>query len=61
MWDNDYKRRKFVSAKLNHGRTTVPIIALCVAPGNHTVNVEIVRKGEVATVALGVGPSDGPY
>ena len=62
MWlDSDYKKRKFVNTKLNHGRTTVAILALHVAPGSHNVNVEVVRKGEVSIVALMVGPSDGPY
>jgi hypothetical protein len=32
-----------------------------VEPGNHTLNVEIVRQGKVSIAAIMVGPSDGPY
>jgi hypothetical protein len=59
--DSDYKSKKIFSAKLHYGRTTTKIVALHVEPGNHTLNVEIVREGEVSIVAIMVGPSDGPY
>ncbi|CAB4023013.1 Hypothetical predicted protein [Paramuricea clavata] len=62
MWlDSCYKSKKIFSAKLHYGRTTTKIVALHVEPGNHTLNVEVVREGKVSIVAIMVGPSDGPY
>ncbi|CAB4021352.1 Hypothetical predicted protein [Paramuricea clavata] len=62
MWlDSDYKSKKIFSTKLHYGRTCAKILALHVEPGNHTLNVEIVRQGKVSIVAIMVGPSDGPY
>ena len=62
MWlDGDYEYKKFVNTKLNYARTTVKILAVNVEPGDHTVNVKIVRPGKVSIVAIMVGPPDGPY
>lgn len=62
VWlDTDHKNKKYVEMKLDYGRISTAIVATRVQPGNHTVNIEIVREGQVVIVALMVGPADGPY
>jgi hypothetical protein len=62
MWlDSDYKSKKCINTKFHYKRTSTEIVALHVEPGNHSLNVEIVREGKVSIVAIMVGPSDGPY
>lgn len=62
IWlNNDDANKKLVNAKLIYGRTITAIIALHVKPGDHNLNLEIVREGKFSLVAVMVGPPDGPY
>lgn len=62
IWlDNDHGNRTLVDMKFYYRQTSTATIAFHVKPGNHTVNVEIVREGDIPIVALIIGPADGPY
>ncbi len=62
VWlDDDVVNRRQVRAQSQYGQTLLEIVALRVNPGDHTMNVKVVRPGLFTVVGVMLGPPDGPY
>ncbi len=62
VWlDNNYNEKRRIKFKDRLARKLIRIIALCVKPGEHTLNTKVVKKGMVCLVGLMLGPPDGPF
>jgi hypothetical protein len=61
MWlDNNFNEKRRIKLKDKLGRALVRIIAFRTKPGEHTLNIKIVKTGLVSLVGLMLGPPDGP-
>jgi hypothetical protein len=61
IWlDNKFDEKRRINLRDQLARALVKIIAFRVKPGEHTLNIKIVKTGPVSLVGLMLGPPDGP-
>jgi hypothetical protein len=62
VWlDNNYEERKTVDVRDELAHELSWIVAPRVNPGQHTLNIKVVKKGAFPLVGVMLGPPDGPF